>query len=34
MAGQAHHFLRYSPEKIEYAMRRFRSEVTRPYHVG
>ena len=24
MAGQAHHFLRYSPQKIEYAMHRFR----------
>ncbi|MDB6090560.1 MAG: Thiol:disulfide oxidoreductase [Gammaproteobacteria bacterium] len=33
MAGQAHHFLRYSPEKIEYAMRRFSSEVTRLYRV-
>jgi GSH-dependent disulfide-bond oxidoreductase len=33
MAGQAHHFLRYAPEKIEYAMQRFRSEVTRLYKV-
>jgi GST-like protein len=33
MAGQAHHFLRYSPQKIEYAMHRFRTEVTRLYKV-
>jgi GSH-dependent disulfide-bond oxidoreductase len=33
MAGQAHHFLRYAPEKIEYPMRRFRNEVTRLYQV-
>ncbi len=33
MAGQAHHFLRYSPQKIEYAMHRFRTEVTRLYTV-
>jgi GST-like protein len=33
MAGQAHHFLRYSPQKIEYAMHRFRSEVARLYQV-
>jgi GST-like protein len=33
MAGQAHHFLRYSPQKIEYAMTRFRGEVTRLYKV-
>ena len=32
-AGQAHHFLRYSPQKIEYAMHRFREEVTRLYQV-
>ncbi|HEY4211231.1 MAG TPA: glutathione S-transferase N-terminal domain-containing protein [Steroidobacteraceae bacterium] len=32
-AGQAHHFLRYSPQKIEYAMHRFRSEVARLYKV-
>ena len=24
MAGQAHHFLKYSPQKVEYAMHRFR----------
>jgi len=33
MAGQAHHFLRYSPQKIEYAMHRFHAEVTRLYKV-
>ena len=33
MGGQAHHFLRYSPKKIEYAMERFRSEVSRLYQV-
>jgi len=33
MAGQAHHFLRYSPQKIEYAMHRFRTEVARLYQV-
>jgi GST-like protein len=33
MAGQAHHFLRYAPQKVEYAMHRFRSEVTRLYKV-
>ena len=33
MAGQAHHFLRYAPQKVEYAMHRFRSEVTRLYTV-
>jgi GSH-dependent disulfide-bond oxidoreductase len=33
MAGQAHHFLRYAPERIEYPMHRFRSEVTRLYKV-
>jgi GSH-dependent disulfide-bond oxidoreductase len=33
MAGQAHHFLKYSPQKIEYAMHRFRNEVTRLYKV-
>jgi GST-like protein len=32
-AGQAHHFLKYSPQKIEYAMHRFRTEVTRLYQV-
>lgn len=33
MAGQAHHFLRYAPQKVEYAMHRFRSEVARLYKV-
>ena len=33
MAGQAHHFLKYAPEKIEYPMHRFRSEVARLYTV-
>ena len=33
MAGQAHHFLRYAPEKIEYPMHRFRAEVARLYTV-
>ncbi len=33
MAGQAHHFLRYAPQKIEYPMHRFRTEVARLYGV-
>jgi GST-like protein len=33
MAGQAHHFLRYAPQQIEYAMHRFRTEVARLYAV-
>ena len=33
MAGQAHHFLRYAPQKIDYAMHRYRTEVTRLYRV-
>jgi GST-like protein len=33
MAGQAHHFLRYAPQQIEYAMHRFRAEVARLYKV-
>ena len=33
MAGQAHHFLKYAPEKIEYPMHRFRTEVARLYTV-
>jgi len=33
IAGQAHHFLRYAPTKIEYAMHRFRTEVARLYKV-
>jgi len=33
MAGQAHHFLKYSPQKVEYAMHRFQTEVARLYQV-
>jgi GST-like protein len=33
MAGQAHHFLKYAPQKVEYAMHRFRSETARLYQV-
>jgi GST-like protein len=33
MAGQAHHFLRYAPQKVEYAMHRFATEVARLYAV-
>ena len=33
MAGQAHHFLKYAPERIPYAMDRYRSEVNRLYGV-
>lgn len=33
MAGQAHHFLRYAPQKVEYAMHRFRAETARLYKV-
>ena len=33
MAGQAHHFLRYAPQKVEYAMNRFRKETARLYGV-
>jgi len=33
MAGQAHHFLKYSPQRIEYAMHRFQQEVARLYKV-
>ena len=33
MAGQAHHFLRYAPKKVEYAMQRFRNETARLYKV-
>jgi GST-like protein len=33
MLGQAHHFLGYAPEKIEYAMNRYRSEANRLYGV-
>jgi GST-like protein len=33
MAGQAHHFLLYAPERIPYAMDRYRNEVNRLYGV-
>lgn len=33
MAGQAHHFIRYAPEKIPYAMDRYRNESKRLYGV-
>jgi GST-like protein len=33
MAGQAHHFIRYAPEKIPYAMDRYRGEAMRLYGV-
>ncbi len=33
MFGQAHHFLRFAPEKIPYAMNRYRGETARLYGV-
>jgi len=33
MLGQAHHFLGYAPEKIPYAMNRYRNEANRLYMV-
>ena len=33
MLGQAHHFLGYAPEKIPYAMNRYKSEANRLYGV-
>jgi GST-like protein len=33
MLGQAHHFLGYAPEKIEYAMNRYKNEANRLYMV-
>ena len=33
MLGQAHHFLGYAPEKIEYAMKRYSNEANRLYGV-
>jgi len=33
MLGQAHHFLQYAPEKIEYAMKRYSNEASRLYGV-
>ncbi|MGH6949066.1 MAG: glutathione S-transferase N-terminal domain-containing protein, partial [Kiloniellales bacterium] len=34
MLGQAHHFLQYAPEKIPYAMERYKNEATRLYGVA
>ena len=33
MAGQAHHFRNYAPEKLDYAIERYTSEVRRIYNV-
>ena len=33
MAGQAHHFRRYTPEKIDYAIKRYTDECNRLYGV-
>ena len=33
MLGQAHHFLGYAPEKIDYAMNRYKNEANRLYGV-
>ncbi|RFC68728.1 MULTISPECIES: glutathione S-transferase N-terminal domain-containing protein [Mesorhizobium] len=33
MAGQAHHFRQYAPEKIEYGIKRYTNEVNRLYGV-
>jgi len=33
MAGQAHHFRNYAPEKIDYAIQRYTNEVHRIYNV-
>jgi GST-like protein len=33
MLGQAHHFLQYAPEKIDYAMQRYSNEAKRLYNV-
>lgn len=33
MAGQAHHFLNYAPEQIDYAKKRYTDEVNRLYSV-
>jgi GST-like protein len=33
MLGQAHHFRRYAPEKLEYAINRYTSEAKRLYNV-
>jgi GST-like protein len=33
MLGQAHHFRRYAPEKLEYAINRYTNEAKRIYNV-
>ena len=33
MQGQANHFYRYAPEKLEYGVSRYQNEVKRLYHV-
>jgi len=33
MQGQAHHFMRYAPEKIEYGQKRYVNETKRLYSV-
>ncbi len=33
MLGQAHHFRRYAPEKLQYAIDRYTNEATRIYNV-
>ena len=33
MQGQAHHFVRYAPEKIEYGIKRYTNETKRLYGV-
>ncbi len=33
MLGQAHHFRRYAPEKLEYAIQRYTNEASRIYNV-
>lgn len=33
MAGQAHHFRNYAPERLEYAIQRYTNEVSRIYNV-
>lgn len=33
MAGQAHHFINYAPEAVDYAVERYKNEVRRIYNV-
>jgi GST-like protein len=33
MAGQAHHFINYAPESVDYAVKRYTNEVRRIYNV-